>query len=147
MDYGPSSLKKGVSGIKSLAGARLAVFPAMSVIDGISPSSSGLSLRAAKRARDPEKTRPASGLHSELEDEAHALAPVKHKDADQGLDHSGTEDAVPFRNMRTRSSLNPPFAAQLLGQVMPNPEQSKSLSAVCAYKEIARRLKLYDRIL
>jgi hypothetical protein len=115
----------------------------MSSIGGISSFSNGLSLGAIRRARRPQKTSTASGLHAEGEKDAHLPQPAAQDEADSTLDHSGTDDAVPFRH----ADPNPFFVAQLLGQLLPSPEQTKSSGAIAAYKEIALRLKLYDRIL
>ena len=115
----------------------------MSSIDGIQPFSNGLSLAAARRARRSQKANAASGLHAQGEDKAPVPQAQPQEEPDTTLDHSGTDEPVPFRHAEP----NPLFVAQLLGQLLPNPEQSKSSGAIAAYKEIALRLKLYDRIL
>ena len=118
----------------------------MSSIGPISGASDGLAKAMLKRARAAQKPRPASGLggsHSEQEERADDLS---REPADHGLHHSGTMTDVPFRNAEPDRYFTPTFITQLLGQLLPDPEEKRS-GALSAYKELYARINLCDRLL
>lgn len=118
----------------------------MSSIDPVSGSSNGLAKAALKRARAAQKPRPASSLdgsHSEQEERADDLSQER---ADQGLHHSGTMTDVPIRHAEPDAYFTPAFITQLLGQLLPDPEEKRS-GALGAYKELYACINLCDRLL
>src|SRR6185437_13658148 len=96
----------------------------MSPIGDISTASHSASGAALSRARALQKSSAASDLHSELGGEA--LFEQKFRGADHGqrLHRSGTVEPVPYRNGHGGEDLRlvAPCVAQLLGQIMPDPE-------------------------
>ena len=95
----------------------------MRPIDEANPNWQGRVANAAWRARALEKPRPAADLHGESQDNTDSKSQQAGSSAPRNLRQSGTEEAVPFR-YATR--LTAPFAAQLLGQILPDPERRGS---------------------
>lgn len=113
----------------------------MGPIGGISGTCSGAKQTPALRPRALQKLNAPSDLHSGLGDQApphqRALAPG----ASQTPACSGTEEVVPFR-YATR--LVSPFVAQLLGQLMPDPETPASQARTAYGVSEARASLLLD---
>jgi hypothetical protein len=118
----------------------------MSSIGSISGTSNGSANAALKRARAAEKARPASGLHESHSDRREQQDDLPPEPMDQRLHHSGTMTDVPFRHAEEDVYLSPAFATQLLGQLLPDPEQKRS-GTLSAYKELYARINLCDRLL
>ena len=53
---------------------------------------------------------------------------------------------VPIRNAQSDFNFTPTFITQLLGQLMPDPEQKRS-GALDAYRELYARIRNFDQIL
>ncbi len=96
----------------------------------------GLDLRAtaanaAWRARALQKPNPASDLHGKAQGEPHQQPPHYRKSQTILPPQSGTESHVPFRHA---PRLTAAFTAQLLGQILPDPERpSSGLKSAYAY--------------
>ena len=118
----------------------------MSLIGPIGSSSVNAARAAAKRARASQKTKAASGLRASLSDEADPGAENSHEQIEDALPHSGTVSDVPIRNAQSDFNFTPTFITQLLGQLLPDPEQKRS-GALSAYKELYARIRGYDRLL
>jgi hypothetical protein len=78
---------------------------------------------AAWRARALQKPSGASDSHGESRDETRHDPRPARAPGEFSVRQSGTEETVPFR-YATR--LTAPFVAQLLGQIMPDPERRGS---------------------
>jgi hypothetical protein len=76
---------------------------------------------AACRARALQKPNAASDLHGKANGEPHQPPPHYRKAHTILPPQSGTEPHVPFRHVSPR--LTAAFTAQLLGQIMPDPER------------------------
>ena len=118
----------------------------MSSIGPIAGASNGLAKAALKRARTAQKAKPASGLRESRSEQREPRDDLPPEPLDQGLHHSGTMTDVPFRHAGEDVYLSPAFATQLLGQLLPDPEQKRS-GALSAYKELYARINLCDRLL
>ena len=83
---------------------------------------------AAWRARALQKTSATADLRGGQGQQTHQPPPHAHKQLQTGLPHSGTDDAVSFRNAShpLRPRLTAAFTAQLLGQILPDPERRPS---------------------
>ncbi|HEV7959388.1 MAG TPA: hypothetical protein VGP01_00035 [Rhizomicrobium sp.] len=118
----------------------------MSSIGPIAGASNGLAKAALKRARAAQKTKPASGLRESRSEQREPHDDLSREPMDQRLPHSGTMTDVPFRHAGEDVYLSPAFATQLLGQLLPDPEQKRS-GALSAYKELYARITICDRLL
>jgi hypothetical protein len=145
-EYAGAPLKKGVSGVKKEQRPDVCFFLFMSSIDPISGTSSGLAKATLKRARAAQKPRPASGLGESRAEQSKPQHDLSPEPEDQGLHHSGTMTDVPFRNVEPDTYFTPAFITQLLGQLLPDPEEKRS-GALSAYKDLYARIKLCDRLL
>lgn len=118
----------------------------MSLIGPVSSSSANAVRAAVKRAREAQKLRAASGLRARLPEQEDKDARVSQEQAEETLAHSGTVIDVPIRNAQSDFNFTPTFVTQLLGQLLPDPEQKRS-GALAAYKELYVRIRLFDRFL
>ena len=118
----------------------------MSFIGPISSSSVNAAKAAAKRARALRKAKAASGLHASLPEQPDVSAENPRDQIEDALPHPGTVIDVPIRHAQSDFNFTPTFIAQLLGQLMPDPEQKRS-SALSAYKELYARIRACDRLL
>lgn len=116
----------------------------MSLIGPIISSSVNAARIAAKRGRAAEKPKAASGLHASLAEEPEDEAETAQEKADDSLAHSGTVIDVPIRHAQSDFNFTPTFITQLLGQLLPNPEQKNS-RALSAYQELYARIGVFDR--
>jgi hypothetical protein len=105
-------------------------------------SSSAAAANAAWRSRALQKPSDTSGLRGEGRDPAQQKSPYPHKETCRPLLQSGTQEPVPFQDTRRAQSLRltAAFTAQLLGQIMPDPE--RRAAAVAAYERPATKLSL-----
>ena len=109
----------------------------MRPITEANPNWQGRVANAAWRARALQKPCNASALHGESQPNPDDRQQQPDGPASYCLRQSGTEDPVPFR-YATR--LTAPFTAQLLGQIMPDPE--RHASATQAYERETAGLRL-----
>jgi hypothetical protein len=91
---------------------------------------------AAGRTRALQKAIGASGLRGDGRYEAQQKQAHQHKETRAQMHHNGTEGAVPFRHVRLTAA----FTAQLLGQILPDPERRPCAAA--AYEREAMPLSL-----
>jgi hypothetical protein len=100
------------------------------------------------RVRALQKPKPASALngerHSQARDEPTPLKPQTRF----WLRQSGTPDAVSFRHAAHKESprLTAAFTAQLLGQILPDPERPASPTRFYGHPGIALSLGLDTRL-
>jgi hypothetical protein len=80
---------------------------------------------AAGRSRALQKAIGASGLRGGGGDEAQQKQAHPHKETRGRMPHNETEGAVPFRHIRLTAA----FTAQLLGQILPDPERRPAAAA------------------
>ena len=120
--------------------------PSMSLIGPTGSSSINAARAAAKRARASQKLKASSGLRASLGEEPEAEAEFAQEPGAEPLAHSGTVIDVPIRNAQSDFNFTPTFITQLLGQLMPDPEEKDS-RALGAYKELYARLRAFDRLL
>jgi hypothetical protein len=78
---------------------------------------------AGWRARALQKPNAASDLHGKAQGEPHQPPPHDRKSQTVLPPQSGTQSHVPFRHA---PRLTAAFTAQLLGQIMPDPERPSS---------------------
>jgi len=78
---------------------------------------------AAWRARALQKPNAASDLHGKAQSEPQQHSPHHRKEQTILPPQSGTESRVPFRHA---PRLTAAFTAQLLGQILPDPERPSS---------------------
>ncbi len=83
---------------------------------------------AAWRSRALQKASNPSGLRGDGQDEPHQPPPHGHGRARGHLAQSGTAGDVPLRDPRTSPRLTAAFTAQLLGQILPDPEKRRGVS-------------------
>ena len=91
----------------------------MSPIGDVPASSKDALQSMAWRSRALQKPKAASDLHGNQQDETPPRQEFRGAHAAAAVVCSGTEEAVPFRYAPRLVS---PFVAQLLGQLLPNPE-------------------------
>lgn len=118
----------------------------MSLVGPVLSSSVNASRFAAKRARAAEKIKPGSSLRASLPDEAEAEATIAPESEDDAVVQSGTVIDVPIGHVQSDFNFTPTFITQLLGQLLPDPEQ-KAANALSAYKELYARIRVFDRLL
>jgi len=116
----------------------------MSLIGPIASSSVNAARAAAKRARASQKAKAASGLRASLPEQADAGTEDSHEQVEDALPHSGTVIDVSKRHAQSDFNFTPTFITQLLGQLLPDPEQ-KGSGVLSAYKELYARIRAYDR--
>ena len=90
---------------------------------------------AAWRMRALEKPRSTSDLHGEWNQEAQQQPHQAHSENTFSAPQNGTQPHVPFRHA---PRLTAAFTAQLLGQIMPDPERRP----VSGYAQTPRLLSL-----
>ena len=76
---------------------------------------------AAWRACALQKPRKAADLRGEFHDQPHEMPFRRRKDGAAAMAQSGTDEPMPFRHA---PRLTAAFTAQLLGQILPNPERA-----------------------
>ena len=118
----------------------------MSLVAPVSSSSSNAVRAAARRAREAQKLKASSGLRASLPEQGDADAQGSQEQTEEKLAHSGTVIDVPIRNAQSDFNFTPTFITQLLGQLLPDPEQKRS-GALGAYKELYARIRIFDRFL
>ena len=107
-----------------------------------SPVSSSAS-SAATKARVSRKANPANSLHAHLGDNPY-LETRSGKDRRKGaLYQSETRRPVPFRYSPDAPRLDAAFAAQLLGQMMPN-HTAGDARMFAAYEEMPAPAQIFD---
>jgi hypothetical protein len=100
----------------------------------------------AARARALEKPIPISDLRM-TRDEAEQPPPHHSRNShSEKLPQSGTVEPVPTGDMLARSRLVSAFVAQLLGQILPDPERANS-GALAAYDAAPLPALMCDRTL
>lgn len=87
----------------------------------------GAAQSSAVRRLALQKLKPASGLASDSGEEMPPGSDQAHHRAHENPHRSGTGSAVPFRHVSQTEAprLTSAFVAQLLGQLLPDPEQGK----------------------
>ena len=118
----------------------------MSLVGPVSSSSSNAVRAAARRAREAQKLKASSGLRANLPEQGDADAQGSQEQTEEKLAHPGTAIDVPIRNAQSDFNFTPTFITQLLGQLLPDPEQKRS-GALGAYKELYARIRIFDRFL
>lgn len=108
-----------------------------------SPASSAAPAAAAK-ARALQKIKPASDLHTEVGENPNRGPRFFQDQRRKNLCRFTTDRAVPFRYGMEAPRLSAGFAAQMLGQMMPDPERRNS-GALAAYEELPATALLCDR--
>jgi hypothetical protein len=103
-------------------------------------SSAAAAANAAWRRRALQKSSDTSGLRGEGQDEPYQPPPQGQGGAREHLPQSGTARDVPLRDPRNAPRLTAAFTAQLLGQILPDPE--KRPAAAAAYERPAMHLTL-----
>jgi hypothetical protein len=103
---------------------------------------------AAWRARALQKPCAASNLHGESQSRPDEKPRPPQGPAGSCLRHYGTEEPVPFRHCvrEDRRPLTAPFAAQLLGQILPDPERRASAAQVYSRQTMLLSLGLDKRL-
>jgi hypothetical protein len=84
--------------------------------------------RAVWRARALQNASSTSDLRGEGRHQTQHEPPRPYQEAPLRMRHSGTEGPVPFRHTspQERPRLTAAFTAQLLGQILPDPERRPS---------------------
>ncbi len=100
---------------------------------------------AAWRARALEKPHAASDLRGEGQSEAHPEPQQRRKAFAHPSPHYGTQADVPFRHAPS-PRLTAAFTAQLLGQILPDPERKASAAAAYGEQAVRARLGLDKRL-
>jgi len=95
----------------------------MSPIGDSSGTWQGAAQNAVARARDLQKLKGLSGLHSDLAGDPSPRQQPRSPGNPATLPCSGTQQGVPFRHA---PRLTAPFVAQLLGQLLPDRERPGS---------------------
>ena len=97
---------------------------------------------AAGRARVLGKAIATRDLRGGTWDQKQEPPQHQHKDESTGMRHSGTDGDVPFRHAAAPIArrLTAPFTAQLLGQILPDPERRPSAQRF--YGQDSMRLSL-----
>jgi hypothetical protein len=90
-------------------------------------ASSAVAASAPWRSRALQKASDTSGLRGEEQDQSQQ--PPRHSQtrAHSPLTQSGTAQDVPLRDPRSAPRLTAAFTAQLLGQILPDPEQRRDV--------------------
>ena len=115
----------------------------MSPIGDASWSLQATAQNAAWRARALQKPSSASDLRGEQQDQPQGPPQQQNKNTQAGLHHSGTQNHVPFRHV---SRLTAPFTAQLLGQIMADPERRPSAASRYAIETLSLSLGFDKRL-
>jgi len=100
--------------------------------------SSAVAAATARRRYALQKTNDTSGLRGEGQDQSHQPPPHSQTQTRTYLPHNGTAQDVPLRDPRSAPRLTAAFTAQLLGQIMPDPEKRRGV----AYAAPALKLTL-----
>jgi hypothetical protein len=99
---------------------------------------------AVAKARASQMLNPMSGLGADIGSGPHRNAQFSEARQDDGVYQFRTDHAVPFQYSLEAPRLNASLAAQLLGQMMPDPEQRNS-GVLAAYEEVSMAAILCDR--
>jgi hypothetical protein len=94
--------------------------------------------------RASQMLNPGSGLRADIGSGTHRNAQFSGERQGDGVCQFRTDRAVPFQYSRQAPRLNASLVAQLLGQMMPDPEQRNS-SVLAAYEEVPVAAILCDR--
>jgi hypothetical protein len=113
----------------------------MSPLGTISGSWQNAQSQAVSRPRISQKPNIDSGLHDGNEEETKPRPSSNRAAAAATLPRSGTDDGVPFQHV---SRLVSPFVAQLLGQIMPDPESPISRARAAYGLNEARISLVFD---
>jgi hypothetical protein len=100
-----------------------------------------MAANAAWRARALQKPSATSNLNGESGQDADRQPPSQQEETGLTMRQGGTEKPVPFRHVRVTAA----FAAQLLGQVLPDPE--RRFSSAEAYGQHRRPGLALDTLL
>ena len=103
---------------------------------------------ASWRARALQKPKPASALDGESQSQAQENSTPLQPQTPVSLRHNGTEDSVSFRHAVHKDGprLTAAFTAQLLGQILPDPERPASAARFYGREAIGLRLGLDTRL-
>ena len=112
----------------------------MKPIGDIIPTFEAAAANAAWRRRALQKSSDTSGLRGEGGEEPRHPPPHDHSRAREYPPQNGTARDVPLRDPRAPSRLTAAFTAQLLGQILPDPERKPA--AWAAYARPAMPLTL-----
>lgn len=97
----------------------------MKPIGDINLVSSAAASALARRSLVLQKASATSGLRGEDQDPPHQSPPQGQARAHMPLPQSGTVRDVPLRDPRIAPRLTAAFTAQLLGQILPDPEKRR----------------------
>ena len=109
----------------------------------ISPAS-GATPAAAAKTLALQIIKPANGLRTDIGDNRYPGPRFSQDPRKQGLCCFATDRGVPFRYGMEAPRLRTAFAAQMLGQMMPDPERRNS-DALAAYEELPATALFCDR--
>lgn len=99
---------------------------------------------AAAKTRALQKIKPASDLHTDVGENPYRGPHAFQDQRKNSLCRFTTDRAVPFRYGMEAPRISAGFAAQMLGQMMPDPERRNS-GALAAYEELPATALLCDR--
>jgi hypothetical protein len=99
----------------------------MKPIGDINPASNASATTALKSRYALQKASGASGLRGEGQDRSHQPPPQSQARSFAPLHQSGTDSDVPLRDARSAPRLTAAFTAQLLGQILPDPEKRRTV--------------------
>jgi hypothetical protein len=91
-------------------------------------ASSAAAAAPARRRHALQKVSNTSGLRGEGQEQSHQQPPHTHARARGHLPQSGTVQDVPLRDPRSAPRFTAAFTAQLLGQILPDPEKRRGLA-------------------
>jgi hypothetical protein len=107
------------------------------------PPGSSTALTAAAKARTSRKASPANSLHAHLGDNPYLETRSGKDRRKNALYQSGTQARVPFRYSDDAPRLDAAFAAQLLGQMMPD-HTAGDARMFAAYEEMPAPAQIFD---
>lgn len=99
---------------------------------------------AAAKTRALQRIKPANDLDADVGENPDRGAHFSQDRRGNGLYRFATDRAVPFRYGTRAPRLSAAFAAQMLGQMMPDPER-RNCDALAAYEELPATALLCDR--
>jgi hypothetical protein len=99
---------------------------------------------AATKTRALQRIKPANDLYADVGENPDRGTHFSRDQRGNGLYRFATDRAVPFRYGTEAPRLSSAFAAQMLGQMMPDPER-RNCDALAAYEESPATALLCDR--
>lgn len=116
----------------------------MSPIDDRNLPACNTARTAVVKARASQMLNPGSGLRADIGNGPHRNAQISEERQGDGLCQNRTDRAVPFQYSMEAPHLNASLVAQLLGQMMPDPERRNS-GVLAAYEEVSMAAIHCDR--